>query len=515
MIRSRGMGPRVSVGVDEWITLSAERHPDKPCLVYADGSHHTFGWLSGRVNRLADALRAQGVGPGDRIAVLALDSHRYLETVLATMRLGAVYMPLNWRLTRPEVETLVRRGEPVALFYGERYADLVAGLDEQMPSLRLLVGFEGGYEGLLASGEDRLTRCPVDDDGLFGLIFTSGTTGLPKGVLQSRRMFRHTINSILIDQRAKPEELRYCASPMFHVTGTALILTGVALGYSSLLTPQFDPDATIRYLVEDRLTGVFLVPTMISMLLQRPELQGRRFDRLELMMYGAAPMSAGLLRRAMATFECDFINLFGAGTEAGLQTVLTVEDHRRAAAGEERLLGSIGRPATGVALRLTDDDMNDVPLGEVGEITTRSMSVMDGYLGMPDETDRSLRDGWFRAGDLAYRDADGYLYLAGRKNDMIIRGGENIYPIEIESTLAEHPAVALVSVVGVPDEHWGETVRAWLVLRPETAVTPAELGAFCRARLASYKVPSEFRVAESLPMNASGKILKRELRQRD
>ena len=140
---------------------------------------------------------------------------------------------------------------------------------------------------------------------------------------------------------------------------------------------------------------------------------------------------------------------------------------------------------------------------------------MDGYLGMPDETDRSLRDGWFRAGDLAYRDADGYLYLAGRKNDMIIRGGENIYPIEIESTLAEHPAVALVSVVGVPDEHWGETVRAWLVLRPETAVTPAELGAFCRARLASYKVPADFRVAESLPMNASGKILKRELRQRD
>jgi acyl-CoA synthetase (AMP-forming)/AMP-acid ligase II len=239
-----------------------------------------------------------------------------------------------------------------------------------------------------------------------------------------------------------------------------------------------------------------------------------RYDNLKLILYGAAPMSPALLRRAMDTFRCAFVNLFGAGTEAGLQTLLTVDDHRRAMAGEEKLLGSIGRPATGVALRLTDDDMHDVPVGEIGEITTRSDMVMEGYLGMPEATDRSLRDGWFRAGDLAYRDADGYLYLAGRKSDMIIRGGENIYPVEIETVLAEHPAVALVSVVGVPDEHWGETVRAWLTLRPGRRGELDDLAAFCRARLASYKVPADFRVVDELPMNASGKILKRELRQR-
>jgi acyl-CoA synthetase (AMP-forming)/AMP-acid ligase II len=511
---------KISVGVGEWITLSAQRHPDKACFVYADGTQHTFGEIDGRVNRLADALRAEGFARGDRIAVLALDSHRYIETVLAAMKIGATYMPLNWRLARGEVATLAAKGEPRGLFFDSRYAPLVDGLGDDVKALQLMVCYDTStdagpglaYETLIAGGEDREPEQDATDDDLFGLAFTSGTTGLPKGVMQSRRMIRNMVTACLIDYRAKSEDLRYCASPLFHVTGSAMMLMGVALGYTSLITPQFDPDATIRYLQEDRLTACFLVPTMISMLLQRPELEGRRCERLELMMYGAAPMSAGLLKRAIDTFDCDFLNLFGAGTEAGLQTILTVEDHRRAMAGETQLLGSIGRAATSIALKITDEDLNEVPIGTVGEITTRSDMVMDGYLDMPEETARSLRDGWFRAGDLAYRDEDGYLYLAGRKNDMIIRGGENVYPIEIESVLADHPAVALVSVVGVPDEKWGETVRAWLVLRPGTTVDAAELTAFCRARLATYKVPSDFRVEPALPMNASGKILKRELR---
>ena len=511
----------IGVGVGEWITLSAARHPDKACFVYADGSEHSFGAINLRVNRLAHALLAAGVARGDRIAILALDSHRYMETVLAAMKIGAVFMPLNWRLTRAEVATLVARGEPRALFIDSRYRPLVAGLEATVPGLRSVVVYDGddeqSYEKLLAGSlEDEPAEdepaTVVADDELFGLAFTSGTTGLPKGVMQSRRMLRNLVTSCLLNQQAQPDDLRYCASPMFHVTGMAMPLMGVAFGFTSLITPQFDPDATIRYLLEDRLTACFMVPTMISMLLQRPELQGRRFERLQLLMYGAAPMSAALLQRAMAIFDCDFLNLFGAGTEAGLQTILTVEDHRRAMAGETHLLGSIGRAAPFVALRITDDDLNDVPVGSVGEITTRSDMVMDGYLGRPEESARSLRDGWFRAGDLAYQDAEGYLFLAGRKNDMIIRGGENIYPIEIESVLAEHPSVALVSVVGVADEDWGETVRAWLVLRPGTTAEPAELAAFCRARLAGYKVPTDFRIEAALPMNASGKILKRELR---
>lgn len=511
--------PRVSLSVGEWITLTAERYPDVACFVYPDGSSHSFAQMDERVNQLANAMLDAGIRPRDRVALLAVDSHRYAETVLAAMKIGAVYMPLNWRLSGQEVATLLERGSPTAVFHSHRYRDLLPDTD-RIPLVVDLDDDDGRgkvYEDLLASGsrKEPATTTTVGDEELFGLAFTSGTTGTPKGVMQSRRMMKHMVMSGLAEFHTDVGDVRYCASPMFHVTGINMILAGIARGFTSLITPQFDPDTTADFLLRDQLTTCFLVPTMISMLLQRPEMAAGRYDRLNLILYGAAPMSPALLRRAMDTFRCDFVNLFGAGTEAGLQSLLTIEDHRRALAGEERLLGSIGKAATGVALRLTDEDMHDVAVGEIGEITTRSDMVMDGYLEMPEATDRSLRDGWFRAGDLAYQSADGYLFLAGRKNDMIIRGGENIYPVEIETVLAEHSAVALVSVVGVPDEHWGETVRAWLVLRPGASVEPAELAAFCRSRLAAYKVPADFRIEMELPMNASGKILKRELRQRE
>lgn len=509
---------RVSVGIDEWLPLSAQRQPDRVCFVDTDGSSYTFAEVNRRVNRLVHAMADQGVQRGDRVAVMAADSHQYAETILAAMKLGAVYMPINCRLARPEVETLIDRGCPSIMFYSQRYREVVDGLDKGPGPLRTLVGYDmpGGpgesYEPFLNAGHDgELPRGPGDDE-LFGLAFTSGTTGLPKGVMQSRRMIKHGVLNGLVTNRADPEDFRYCASPLFHVTGVFMMLSGVALGYRSLLLPQFDVELMTRYLVADELTACFFVPTMISMLLQREELRHQQLRHLKLIIYGAAPMPPNLLRQAMDTFRCDFINLFGAGTEAGLQAMLTVEDHKRAVAGDTGLLGSIGRPPIGVALRLTDEDMKDVAVGEIGEITTRSDTVMDGYLDMPEATARSLRDGWFRAGDLASADRSGFLYLAGRKDDMIIRGGENIYPVEIESVIAEHPSVALVAVVGVPDDHWGETVRAWIVARQGAVVEPNEVAQLCRERLAHYKIPADYRVVDELPMNASGKILKRRLR---
>ncbi|TCP49968.1 AMP-binding enzyme [Tamaricihabitans halophyticus] len=215
----------------------------------------------------------------------------------------------------------------------------------------------------------------------------------------------------------------------------------------------------------------------------------------------------------MDTFGCEFLQAFGAGTEAGLQAVLTPEDHQRALAGEPHILGSVGKPSYGVTMRLVDEEMRDVPTGTVGEVATRSDQVMDGYLDMPTETARALRDGWFRAGDMGYQDEQGYLYLHGRNKDMIVRGGENVYPIEIETVLAEHPAVAQSAVVGVPDEHWGETVRAFVSRRAGRDTSVAELADHCAQRLAKYKVPAEFVLVDELPMNASGKVLKRELRR--
>jgi fatty-acyl-CoA synthase len=264
---------------------------------------------------------------------------------------------------------------------------------------------------------------------------------------------------------------------------------------------------------QGKLTACFMVPTMINTVVNLPGARGATYSGLRTILYGAAPMPPALLREAMDVFGCDFINAFGAGTEAGLQTVLTAADHRRAAAGEGHLLGSIGRAAFGVDLRICDPDLNDVPRGEVGEIVTRSDTVMSGYLRNPEATADSLKDGWFRAGDLAFMDEEGYLYLAGRRKDMIIRGGENVYPIEIETVLAEHAAILDVAIVGIPEPHWGEVVRACLVARPGHSTPSAqELADHCRSHLARYKVPEQYVWMDELPRNASGKVLKRELR---
>jgi acyl-CoA synthetase (AMP-forming)/AMP-acid ligase II len=517
--RSTSLGASMQISLGESIALTARNVPDRAAFLFPDGSEHSFAQTNARVNRLVSALRAEGVGKGDRLAILALDSHRFVEVVLAACKLGAVYVPLNYRLRRNEVDVLTERARPTAFFYDVRYADLLEGVGEQH-GIRLVLALderpgetESEYERFIATGAEVEPPVVATDGDVVGLAFTSGTTGLPKGVLQSQRMMKAIVTEQIIEFRMLPEEVRYTAAPAFHITGICQLLAGVSYGFTSLVVPQFDPRVTLDFLASDTLTGVFMVPTMISTLLQLPDVHDHEYERLQLMYYGAAAMSPALLKRAMDTFHCDFLNAFGAGTEAGLQALLGPEDHRRALAGRPELLGSIGKPAFGVALRIVDDEMNDVAPGEVGEIATRSDMQFDGYLEMPEETERATRDGWFRAGDMGYVDPNGYLYLHGRKKDMIVRGGENIYPIEIESVLSEHPDVVQSAAVGVADEHWSEIVRVWVQLREGSTVTAEELAAHCATRLAKYKVPSEFRFATALPINASGKILKRELRE--
>ena len=518
----RTLGETMQISLGESITNTARNTPDRASFQFTDGSIHTFEQTNARVNRLVSALSANGIGKGDRIAVFALDHNQYVEIVLAAAKLGATYVPLNYRLKRNEVDILLDRSAPVAFFYDARYADLLAGVLEQHGSIKLGVCIDGplpgdivGYEDLLASGVEVEPPVVSVDRDLIGLAFTSGTTGLPKGVLQSQRQIKAIVNAQIVEYLIRPGEVRYTAAPAYHISGICQLLAGVTYGFTSYLMPQFDPRLTLDAMAADELTAVFMVPTMISTVLQLPDVHDHDYERLDLMYYGASSMSPALLTRAMDTFKCDFLNAFGAGTEAGLQAVLGPEDHRRALAGHPELLGSIGKPSYGVAMRLVDDDMNDVPPGQVGEIATRSDLVFEGYLDMPEETERATRDGWFRAGDMAYVDDNGYLYLHGRSKDMIVRGGENIYPFEIESVLSELEDVVQVAVVGVEDEHWSEIVRAWVVLRDGSTLTEDDLRAHCSDRLARYKVPAEFRFELELPINASGKILKRELRTRE
>jgi acyl-CoA synthetase (AMP-forming)/AMP-acid ligase II len=499
----------------DWIRICADNVPGRACFV-TDTETFTFRQVNGRVNCIAQALRRMGVRKGDRVALFATDSPQFMEALLACMKLGAVYVPLNFRLAQPELQALLRTAGPAVLFFSDRYTPLVRAVDA--PSIRVTVSFDSAsgdesYSKLIESGVDAEIDTPFGDEELACLAFTSGTTSLPKAVMHSQRMAKFMVTQCIIERRMTSLSFHYSAAPLFHVAGMLYTLAGVARGQTSLILPAFDPATVVRWLARAELDGVFLVPTMIDAILQEPQIATSDFSRLASIGYGAAPMSPELLRRAMAVFDCDFMNMFGAGTEAGLQTVLAPDDHRRALRGHEHLLGSIGKAGAGVMLRLCDDDMIDVPAGGVGEIVSRADAVMDGYLDQPEETARVLVDGWFRGGDLAWRDEDGYYYLSGRKKDMIIRGGENIYPIEIENVLGSFPGVADVAVVGVADPHWGEIVRAHVVLEPGASFDADAARAHCRAALAGYKVPALFQVDQALPRNASGKVLKRELRR--
>jgi fatty-acyl-CoA synthase len=516
--------PRVRPpSIGEWLPLSASLTPSRRCFV-DEGLRRTltFSEVNGRVNRLANALHGEGVRPPDRLAILAVDSHCYMETLLASMKMGTTYVPLNYRLAPGEIAVLLEEAGATWLFVSQQYESLASELLETVPHLERVVVYEQGqaghldYEALLAGSDEAepVGESEVRDEDILGLAFTSGTTGRPKGVLQSHRMMKMMVTNGMVHLTTTADEFRYSAAPMFHIGGMAMAMHGIALGFPNLLMPQFDPVPVLRWLQGGEITSVFLVPTMINRMLAVPDVESHDYSTLKSIVYGGGPITPMLLRRALDVFNCDFIQTFAAGTEAGGQTVLTAEDHRRALSSEPNLLASIGRPAFGVVLRLVDEDLQDVEVGHVGEIATRSDTVMSGYLGQPEESAEALRGGWFRAGDMAWADAQGYLYLAGRKNDMIIRGGENVYPIEIETVLADFPGVNDVAVIGLEDADWGESVCAVITMEEGWGRPPdEELRRHCRRRLAAYKVPTRFEFRTQLPVNASGKVLRTELRR--
>ncbi|GAA3516175.1 fatty-acid--CoA ligase FadD5 [Aeromicrobium panaciterrae] len=497
-----------------WISLHGRYSPDEPCLVMGDGTTYTFGQINSRVNRLARALQGQGITRHDRIGILATDSIDYMVLLMASMKVGSTYVPFNYRLTAPEIVTIAKAAKLDGFVTMARYDEVTAAVRAACPHLKFQAGFDDldglpTIAGLIEEQQDDSDiEVETEWEDIISIMFTSGTTGRPKGVMQSMRMVGVSTNVSLLDFGFKRGELRYTASPMFHAAGMGSIYYGIARGFASLILDQFDPAELLKWMKSGKLTGGLLMPTMLKALLNEPGVRDQSYPNLRSMVYGGSPIGIDLLRDALATFDCDFFNSFGAGTEGAGQTMFYPEDHLRALAGEEHLLGSIGRPMYGVDLRLCDDALRDVPRGQVGEICTRSETVMSGYLDDPERTAQAVVDGWFRAGDLAWMDDDGYLFLAGRKTDMIIRGGENVYPIEIETVLLEHPAVGSVAVVGQPDEYWGEVVIAAIELAPGQELDEQDLTRHCRDRLASYKVPIRFFAMNDLPRNVNGKLQK-------
>jgi len=508
----------------DWVTLNARSAPDTECLVSAEGEVRTFTEVDGRVTRLVRALRTLGVGRGDRVAIMATDSCDYVEVVLACMKLGATYVALNFRLAPAEVRTVLSASQAKVVFLSGRYEEAIAGcFPEAAAHVRARITFDTSADGLpsyeefLASGPDGgEIESVTGDDDILSISFTSGTTGTPKGVMQSQRMIKAITGSGVAELGIRPGDLLMSGAPLFHAGGIGHVFYGVSRGAGSVVLPQWDVDLGLRWLQSGRVRQAMLVPSMIIQLLAHPRVRATRYPRLRSIMYGGAPMPPSVIREMAEVFDCDLHNGFGAGTEAGGQLVLRPEDHRRALAGEEWLLGSIGRPAYGCDVRLLGPDGLEVPDGEVGEIASRGDTVMSGYLGQPELTTRVVRDGWFRAGDLAWKDTEGYFHLAGRADDMIVRGGENVYPVEIEDVAGDHPRIGEIAVVGEPDHHWGQVVTAVVTLKDghrDGGLTAAELRAHCRGRLAAYKIPTRVVVVDDMPRNSTGKIHKAVLRE--
>ncbi|MBR0858058.1 long-chain-fatty-acid--CoA ligase [Bradyrhizobium liaoningense] len=495
------------------------------CFSLFEGQTQTYRSAYERSLAMAAAMQREGVKAGDRIALLKRNSPDYLVLILAISRIGAVVVPLNYRLAPGEWIDLVTDAGAVMIIADHDFAlqwdHRLVESERDIPITRLSIDqVPGGWRTLLATmgGNEKPESHdqPGQDDTLIQM-YTSGTTGKAKGALLSHSALNHNIaqNCCALPYRLNPNERMLAVLPLFHIAAIATVFGAIATGATLVIHRDVDPKAIARSLADDEIAGVCLVPAIIQFLLVGvPGIENMRFPALKYMGYGASPIAEPLLRKTLDVFKCDVAQGYGMTEMAGVATVLTEADHVRALRERPNLLLSAGKPVPGTEMRIVDPEGHDLPPGEIGEVLLRGGQMMSGYWNMPEATEKALADGWLRTGDAGVLDEEGYLFLRDRVKDMIISGAENIYPVEIEAILFRHPAIADVSVIGVPDERWGEAVMAVIVSRAGVSPTASELDAFCREHLGGFKVPKHYSFVEALPRNAAGKVLKKELRDR-
>jgi long-chain acyl-CoA synthetase len=482
-----------------------------------EGRTVTYRELDERSNRLAQALLALGVEPGDRVGFLDKNTPQFFELAFALTKLGAVLVAANWRLAAGEIAQIVDDARVEVLFVGPEFATTVEKIEGALATVTTVVAL-GAHDRWLDYEELVSAQEPVDPahssspEDVVAQLYTSGTTGLPKGVMITNESFFAGLDDMASSWGLDEDAVSLAVMPMFHIAGSGWALTGMARGCVNVLVREFDAAQVLDAIPRHRVTSALFVPAVIQALLSVPRVEEVDFSTLEVITYGASPITDTVLVRAMEVFGSRFIQLYGLTETTGAICQLEADEHdpeRR-----PHLLRSCGRPYPGVELRAVDPESGeDVRTGEIGELWTRSRRNMAGYWANPEATARAITaDGWFRTGDAGYLDADGYVFLHDRMKDMIVSGGENIYPAEVENVLAKHPSVADVAVIGVPDETWGEAVKAVCVRAPGATVTSDELIGFARGELAGFKLPKSVEFTDVLPRNPSGKLLKREIR---
>jgi acyl-CoA synthetase (AMP-forming)/AMP-acid ligase II len=472
-----------------------------------------------RVARMAGALARAGLAPGERVAILARNCLDYSLFYLAASKAGVVPVPLNYRLAPPEWQFILENSGASWILAQPEYCDAIDGLRAALPALRGSVSMGEARPGWQAFERwldvEPMSVRESNERAWPELyqMYTSGTTGRPKGVLMSQDAMLALLMQCRAGYKLERGGCVLVVMPMYHVAGALWTGFAACTGAGIYMMADFDAAEAVRAMDEERITFAMLVPAMIqACLTQVPDVAKRRYADLEMMGYGAAPIAEATLRRALETFRCEFVQAFGM-TEAPNLVYLTHADHQRALEGQPELLLSTGRAGPGSEVKIVDENDRELPPGEIGEICGRGPQIMTGYWKLPEASAEALRGGWMHTGDAGCLDAEGFLYIKDRVKDMILSGGENIYPREVEDVLFSHPSVADAAVIGVPSERWGEEVKAIVVLRAGASASPDELMDWCKGRIAAYKRPRSVDFIDVLPRNASGKVLKRELRE--
>ncbi len=504
------------------LTRNARKFPAKTAIVHED-TRLTYREFNERVNRLANALLKKGLNKGDRIGVLVHNCHQFMEIYFAAAKTGGIFCPYNNHLKQRELKDIIDYSTPRFLFVDKDFGSMINALRPELTSVEQFIAirpsdlpFMEDYESFLSRGESDEPAVKVLEDDVLSIIFTAGTTGKPKGAMRTHRHLISDAVASVIDLRVEYDEKVLITFPMYHVACEDNIVRHSFMPNTFYIKREgsFNPDEVLEYIAREGITRCQMVPTMIHSLIQVRDISKYDLSSLKLILYAGSSMPVELLKKALAIFPCGFAQLYGQTESGPFTTVLKPEDHIMDGSQKKLArLASSGKPVLNYEIRIVDDQDNDVPVGEVGEIIGRSEAMMKGYWQMPEETAKKLKNGWLHTGDLGKLDEDGYVYIVERKNDMIISGGVNVYPREIEEVLYQHPAVSEASVIGVPDEHWGEIVKAVIVLKAGATATEDEIKAFCGERLAGFKKPKSVEFWKELPKSPQGKILKKEIRK--